>query len=253
MLNNYERIKNKNIEKNGQGNYWIEDVNTDINTNLKIYEPNKSRIAQNISMIRGKRTKDEFSKLIGVSPSSVSHYENKFAIPSNKTLKKIIKLEEAKGLTVNDLLYGKPREYLKDIFGEIRDLTEGDRANFYEVMEKFLLDNPAYYGYEDSLVSQAIQHFASFKYSPDFIMLARLYGVEKQNVHMFNFNVNKYEQSKDSNYRYEIERRAAFHKYIMPMLEKELHKFDDLEEVAIRLKNTLSLLEFEKEKDKEKE
>ena len=37
----------------------------------------------------------------------------------------------------------------------------------------------------------------------------------------------------------------------MPMLEKELHKFDDLEEVAIRLKNTLSLLEFEKEKEKE--
>lgn len=246
MLNNYERLKLKKLELSGDLNYWKKGANN--NVKLKKYEPNKNRVSIKIRDIRGNRTLKEFGKLIGVSISSISNYENAIALPRDHVIKNIIELKESNGMTFHELLYGFPLEYLEDIFGGIRDLEAGNRSEFYEIMEEFLIDNKAFYTYEDSLISKAIEFFPSLKFSPDFIVLARLYGIEKQNVHLLNFNVNKYEQSKNRNYRYEVELREEFHTYIMPLLEKELHKFDDLEEVAIRLQNTFSLLEFEQQK-----
>lgn len=245
MLNNYERIKIKRLELSGKMNYWKKSKNE--NSRISKFYPSNKRISEKVRKIRGNRTLAQFGTMVGVSLVSISKYENELAIPRDNVIKKIIGLNDKGDMTSDEFLYGFPREYIEDIFGEIRDLLDGDRANFYEVMEEFLIDNTAYYGYEDSLISKAIEFFPSLKFSPDFIVLARLYGVEKQNVHLLNFNVNKYEQSKDSNYRYEVEFREEFHTYIMPLLEKELHKFDDLEEVASRLKYTFSLLEFEKQ------
>lgn len=249
MLNNYERMKIKRLELSGEGKKWKKGKNH--NYKLKKYEPNKTRIGEKVKKIRGNRTLEKFGKLIGVAVSSVSNYENNIAIPRDKVINKIIQLKEAEGMTYEEFLYGYPLEYLEDIFGGIRDLLNDDRSDFYEKMELFLINNKAYYTYEDSLISKAIEFYPSLKFSPDFIVLARLYGIEKQNVHLFNFNVNKYEKSKDSNYRYEIEEKEEFHTYIMPTLEAFLPKFDDYKVVAERIKQALSWLEFEEQKETE--
>lgn len=247
MLNNYERLKLKKLELSGDLNYWTKGTNN--NVKLKKYEPNKNRVSIKIRDIRGNRTLKEFGELIGVSISSISNYENAIALPRDRVIKNIIELKESNGMTFHELLYGFPLEYLEDIFGGIRDLEAGNRSEFYEIMEEFLIENKAYYTYEDSLISKAIEFFPSLKNSPDFIVLARLYGIEKQNVHLLNFNVNKFEQSKDSNYRYEIEMLEDFHTLILPMLNEEIDEKDDLKEIASHIKNTIKWIKFEKQNE----
>lgn len=86
---------------------------------MSVYQIDKNRVGNFIRNVRGNLSMEEFAIRINVTKGTVNNYEKGKILPSKKVADRIIEKSDTPNLSINELLYGTPKEYLSKIFEDV--------------------------------------------------------------------------------------------------------------------------------------
>lgn len=121
---------------------------------------NKKQVGHRIKSIRQEKgmTLQEFGNLFNASRGNVSVWENGSSIPSNERLTQIAKIGN---ITVDELLYGSPREFLDSLIWKSGiDFNQDIFNEFYSQFEKTFINKNDIYTISEE---EAVQRYQKFE------------------------------------------------------------------------------------------
>lgn len=129
------------------------------------YEINKIKIGKKIKDIRIELgySVEEFAKKVNVSKGTISQYENGKMVPRQNVISTILKISGKKDITCDTFLYGKPLEYLEEIFSEILfelSYYSEEKEDFkilLSKLEKLLKNGELEYGKEEKIIEEILK------------------------------------------------------------------------------------------------
>lgn len=205
---------------------------------------NKIKVGYKIKEIRDQSglSMMEFGKRIGVTDVSVNSYEKGRMIPKTNVLRKIISLSNKPDQSLNEFLYGKPKEYLENIFKSVLISLNGfeeetkDCIDLIAILSKKLESLELGYGDEAGIVediyleSKKHSTYLDLKLIPEYIQLRSTYNLEP--------------------IKYDIEEDSNFRSNLLPELNKYLvnrdNKINDMKLISLLAS---SLYDYEIKKD----
>ncbi|MFS5615463.1 helix-turn-helix transcriptional regulator [Streptococcus agalactiae] len=212
------------------------------------YAINKIKVGYKIKDIRDQSglSMMEFGKRIGVTDVSVNSYEKGRMIPKSNVLKKIISLSNNPNQSMNEFLYGQPKEYLENIFNSILISLEGFEVETKEFKELITILSKKLdclelgYGDEASIIEDIYfenrkqSTYLNLKLIPEYIHLRSQYNLEP--------------------IKYDIEENSYFRSNLLPELDKYLvSKENQINDMKLISLLASSLYDYEMKKGLKKQ
>lgn len=187
---------------------------------MKFNKREKNIISEKIKEVRGNKTMEEFSKLIGVSIGAINNYEKGRITPKEKILRRIIEISNNPEASIEEFIYGDPFEYILNFYKDVDTLkiNEYDSNGFPIInSDQFVLQQlPEYikrgyirYGDNEAILKKTIEIHDDLKHDSTFIDLWNSYALEEL--------------------QYDIEKSEQYRKNILPILDKNLKYINNLE------------------------
>ncbi len=180
----------------------------------------KVKIGRKIYEIRGTRSMDEFAELIGVSKSSINSYEKGIMTPRKKVIEKIISLSSNPNQTIEEFLFGSPEEALIEIFKDVSILRPIKKQND----STYLFKEEAY---SMNWLAEEIK-LGSLNVSDISGIFKRAVEIDKNLLNNKEFISSWYKNGLEP-IKYKIEENVDYRTKLLPMLDKEIYKIEDLD------------------------